>query len=84
MKEGEKIHSIEFTSAGCVLNGEPPIFVQMPAEVAPPGSLDTAESRKPAAPKEPTEAEKIEQDALALARIINHRRAESKKYIKEV
>jgi len=84
MKEGEKIRSIEFSSEGCSINGKKPIPVNMPAEVAPPGSLDNMKEKKPAGSDDPTEAEKIAEDALALARVVNYRRAESKKDIKEV
>ncbi len=85
MREGQKkISSIEFSSEGCVLNGEKPIPVVMPADVAPPGSMDNPKAKKPEGSAEPTEGEKMEERALQLARLINHRREKSNRTIKEV
>ncbi len=83
-KPGEKIHSIAFTEEGCSVNGAPPVKVQMPADVAPPGSLDDVRLQKPTGPVEPTEAEEMEERALQLARLINHRREKSNRTIREV
>ncbi|MBA7517930.1 hypothetical protein ES705_09991 [subsurface metagenome] len=85
MTEGEKIRSIEFSSAGCSINGEKPIPVKMPAEVAPPGSLDTVKAKKPAGLEEPKmhlRAGKAR--ALYLARVHNYRKSKEPKKITEV
>lgn len=84
MRKDEKIRTIEFTSEGCSINGEKPIPVDMPAEVRPPGNLGDVKARKPAGSEEPTEAEKMAENALALARVVNYRRGKSSKTITEV